>query len=409
MDKLTTRIFKGDKIIWGIIIFLSLISLLAVYSSTGSLAFKYQGGNMFYYLFRHGVILFIGFVLIIVFQNIPIVVYNRLAFLFILITIPLLFYTLLKGTSLNEASRWITLPGTGISFQTSDFAKFSLIVYLARFLARNQNFNSEKFESEFRFTMLIILLICGLILPANFSTAALLFVTTIFLLFLGKIPFKYIFRLVLVGIIITSVFVSIALIFFPQTARVTTWKKRIESYFDGTKTSSDANYQVEQAKIAIASGGLIGKGPGNSTQRNLIPHPYSDFIFAIIIEEYGFIGAVFVILAYLILFYRAGIIVRKSQTTFPAFLSVGLLLSLVLQAMVNMGVSVNIFPVTGQPLPLVSMGGTSIIFTSLSMGIILNISILNKVEEENLEKNDLNNKEKQQVSSEENINKTENL
>jgi len=177
-------------------------------------------------------------------------------------------------------------------------------------------------------------------------------------------------------------FISVALLFFPDKGRVATWKNRVETYFSGKEADDDANFQVEQAKIAIASGGFFGKGPGNSTQRNFLPHPYSDFIFAIIIEEYGFIGAFFVVFIYLVLFYRAGIIVRKSKTAFPAFLAVGLLLSLVMQAMINMGVATNVFPVTGQTLPLVSMGGTSIIFTSLSLGIILNISVLNNKESE---------------------------
>lgn len=377
MKIIAANIFKGDKIIWAMIFILSFISLLAVYSSTGTLAFKYQEGNMFYYLFRHGALLIFGFVLILIFQNIPVSLYNRYSIILIIITIPLLLYTLLKGTNLNEASRWITLPGTRISFQSSDFAKFSLVVFIAHFLAKHQNVNEHVFKKDFKYLMVIILLICALILPANFSTAALLFIISVIILFMGRVKIKYILKLIGIGTGLAVLFITFALLFFPDKGRVATWKNRFETYFNLKETDADANFQVEQAKIAIATGGFFGKGPGNSTQRNFLPHPYSDFIFAIIIEEYGFVGAFMVLFAYLVLFYRAGVIVRKSKTAFPAFLAVGLLLSLVLQAMLNMGVATSLLPVTGQTLPLVSMGGTSIIFTSLSLGIILNISVLN--------------------------------
>ncbi|HOU98892.1 MAG TPA: FtsW/RodA/SpoVE family cell cycle protein [Bacteroidales bacterium] len=382
MKIIASNIFKGDKIVWAMIFILSFISLLAVYSSTGTLAFKYQEGNMFYYLLRHGGLLFFGFVLILLFQNIPVSFYNKYSIVLIFITIPLLFFTLFKGTNLNEASRWITLPGTGISFQSSDFAKFSLVVFIAHFLAKHQNVDEQVFKRDYTYLMFIILVICALILPANFSTAALLFIISIIILFMGRVKIKYILKLIGLGSGLAVLFISVALLFFPDKGRVATWKNRVETYFSGKEADDDANFQVEQAKIAIASGGFFGKGPGNSTQRNFLPHPYSDFIFAIIIEEYGFIGAFFVVFIYLVLFYRAGIIVRKSKTAFPAFLAVGLLLSLVMQAMINMGVATNVFPVTGQTLPLVSMGGTSIIFTSLSLGIILNISVLNNKESE---------------------------
>lgn len=383
MKIIASNIFKGDKIVWAMIFILSFISLLAVYSSTGTLAFKYQEGNMFYYLLRHGGLLLFGFVLILLFQNIPVSFYNRYSIVLIFITIPLLLFTLFKGTNLNEASRWITLPGTGISFQSSDFAKFSLVVFIAHFLAKHQNVDEQVFKRDYTYLMIIILMVCALILPANFSTAALLFIISIIILFMGRVKIKYILKLIGVGTGLAVLFISIALLFFPDKGRVATWKNRVETYFNGKEADDDSNFQVEQAKIAIASGGFFGKGPGNSTQRNFLPHPYSDFIFAIIIEEYGFIGAFFVLFIYLVLFYRAGIIVRKSKTAFPAFLAVGLLLSLVMQAMINMGVATNVFPVTGQTLPLVSMGGTSIIFTSLSLGIILNISVLNNKESAN--------------------------
>jgi len=291
----------------------------------------------------------------------------------------MLLWTLVKGASLNEASRWMTLPGVGLTFQTSDFAKFVLIMFIARFLSQNQE-NIKDFKTGFRTIVIWILIICGLILPANFSTAAILFTTSLTLLFLGRVNLKYIFGLIAVGLVAITIFVLIV-INLPEEnrGRLSTWIKRIEVFLDIKKDFSieegeDGNYQVEQAKIAIVNGGIIGRGPGNSMQRNFLPHPYSDFIFAIIIEEYGLIGAVFMLLFYLILLYRAGVIVRKCNSQFAAFLAIGLTFMLVFQALMNMAVAVNLMPVTGQTLPFVSMGGTSIIFTSAAFGVILNVS-----------------------------------
>jgi cell division protein FtsW len=370
MKTVLARYFKGDMVIWGIIALLSIFSILAVYSSTGTLAFKYQDGNTLYYLLRHGFLLLVGLGIIFITHRIPFSIYMRIAQLLLIISIPLLAWTLIKGTSLNEASRWLTLPGTGLSFQTSDLAKFALIMYIARFLAKNQG-NIKDFKG-FRSIMLWILLVCILILPANFSTAAMLFATSLILLFLGRVKIKYILCVVGIGIAALGIFILIALN-LPENkqGRIGTWKNRIENFLGG---ESQENFQVEQAKIAIASGGFIGKGPGNSTQRNFLPHPYSDFIFAIVVEEYGVFGGFILILLYLILFYRAGVIVKKSTSAFAAFLSMGLAISLVFQAFINMAVAVNLFPVTGQTLPLVSMGGTSIIFTGAAFGIILSVS-----------------------------------
>lgn len=371
MRTVLARYFKGDMVIWGVIAMLSIFSILAVYSSTGTLAFKYQDGNTLYYLMRHGFLLVIGLGIIFISHRIPFSIYMRIAQLLLIISIPLLAWTLIKGTSLNEASRWLTLPGTGLSFQTSDLAKFALIMYIARFLAKNQG-NIKDFKTGFRSIMIWILLVCGLILPANFSTAVMLFATSLILLFLGRVKIKYLLSVIGIGIAAVGVFILIA-INLPENkqGRIGTWKNRIESFFGG---ESQENFQVEQSKIAIATGGFFGKGPGNSTQRNFLPHPYSDFIFAIIIEEYGFFGAFVLIFLYLILFYRAGVIVKKSTSAFAAFLSMGLAISLIFQAFINMAVAVNLFPVTGQTLPLVSMGGTSIIFTGAAFGIILSVS-----------------------------------
>lgn len=285
------------------------------------------------------------------------------------ISIPLLLFTLLFGLDLNDAKRVIPLP-FNLTFQTSDLAKLTLIMYLARLLTKKQD-NIKDFKSAFVPLMIPVLLVVFLILPANFSTAGMLFATSLVLLFIGRVNMKYIFGLIGLGTVVLIIFIFILSQLPEQNqGRLVTWKNRIENYVNGTGD----NYQTEQAKIAIASGGIFGKAPGNSTQRNFLPHPYSDFIFAIIIEEYGLLGGAFIVLLYMILLFRAVVIVTKIPQTFGAFLTIGVAFSLVFQAMINMGVAVDILPVTGQPLPLVSMGGTSIWFTSLSLGIILSVS-----------------------------------
>ena len=371
MNTVLAKLFKGDAVIWGVIATLSIFSLLAVYSSTGTLAFKYQNGNTLYYLSRHGFLLFVGIGIILITHSIPIVIYLRISKLLLFLSIPLLGWTLINGTSLNEASRWLTLPGTEISFQTSDFGKFALIMFIARFLAKNQG-NIKDFKTGFRSIMVWILVVCALIFPANFSTSVMLFVTSLILLFIGRVKITYILYFVGIAIAGVVIFILITMNLPEQKqGRINTWKNRIDFFFSG---QSEENFQVEQSKIAIASGSFLGKGPGNSSQRNFLPYPYSDFIFAIIIEEYGFIGAFIVLLLYLILIFRAGIIVKKSSSAFSVFLAMGLAISLVFQAFTNMAVVVNLIPVTGQTLPLISMGGTSIIFTSVAFGIILSIS-----------------------------------
>ena len=368
-DKLS-KYFKGDTVIWVVIFILSIFSILAVYSSTGTLAYRKMGGNTTYYFLRHTIFLIFGIGIIYLFHTISYKYYYLISKVLLYVTIPLLIFTLFKGMSLNQASRWITLPGIGLSFQTSDLAKFALIIYIARLLSSKQE-HVKDFKKAFKPVVLPIIIVCGLILPANFSTAAILFATSLILMFVGRIRLKYLFGLIGIGVVLFAVFVTIALN-SPNKGRVGTWKKRIESFNDQTK--NDGNYQTNQSKIAIVTGGLFGKGPGHSTQRNFLPHPYSDFIYAIIVEEYGFIGGFFVLLLYMILLYRAGVIIKKCERTFPAFLVIGLTFSIVFQAMINMAVAVNIFPVTGQTLPFVSMGGTSIIFTSIAIGIVLSVS-----------------------------------
>jgi cell division protein FtsW len=277
--------------------------------------------------------------------------------------------TLFSG-EVNEASRWLTLPVINISFQTSDLAKLALIMYLARLLAKKQD-HIKDLRGAFVPIVIPVVLTCGLILPANFSTAAVLFSTCLVLMFIGRLNLKYIAYMIGIGIAGLLLLFMIAKVYPEVLPRSETWLSRIESFGGG---DSKENYQVEQAKIAIATGGLVGKMPGNSIQRNVLPHPYSDFIFAIIIEEYGLIGGFFLVLLYLILLYRGVRISTRAQGSFGAFLAVGLSFSLVFQALINMAVAVNLLPVTGQPLPLVSMGGTSLWFTSFAVGIILSVS-----------------------------------
>ena len=348
---------------------LLVISLLSVYSSTGSLAYQHRSGNTFYYLFRQLKYILLGVTIIFFVHLVPYRVFSRVSIFALYLAIPLLILTIFVGTNINEATRWLEIPGTGLTIQPSDFAKIALVMYLAKILSVNQN-NIRDFKGVFGKISLAIVLTCALILPANFSTAAIVFVTAFTLMFVGRIPVKYLALFVMTGIFALSIFIGGAIL-LNKEARISTWKNRIEAYIDG----DGDNYQADQAKVAIVQGGLFGKGPGNSTQRNLLPHPYSDFIYAIIIEEYGsLVGGILVIALYLWLFFRAGLIIRRSKSTYGAFLAFGLSMGLVLQAFVNMAVAVGLVPVTGQTLPLVSMGGSSIFFTSMATGMILSVS-----------------------------------
>jgi len=361
---------RGDKVIWGVVIILSVFSILAVYSSTTTLAYRYKQGNTEYYLIKHMSILVFGFFLMYIAHKIRYVYYARISQLALIISVPLLLYTLIFGASINEASRWTTLPGVNIMFQPSDFAKLALIMFVARMLAKKQE-NIKEFNHAFIPILLPILVVCFLILPANFSTAAILFVTCAVLMFIGRVNLKYLFGMAGVGVVLLTLFIAFLYISPKSSGRLGTWQNRITNFSNG---DSEENYQVEQAKIAIAMGGVVGKLPGNSMQKNFLPNPFNDFIYAIIAEEYGLIGALIILLMYLILLYRGIIIVAKSPGNYGAFLAIGVTFSLVFQAMINMAVAVNLLPVTGQPLPLVSMGGTSIWFTSIALGIILSVS-----------------------------------
>ncbi|MEZ4806774.1 MAG: FtsW/RodA/SpoVE family cell cycle protein [Flavobacteriales bacterium] len=363
---------KGDRVIWMTALLLGVISLLAVYSSISSLAFKREGGSTMHFLFKHGLMLASGGVIMYYASKLRFSMYSRLSQLAIGAVAALLLLTLLLGSNINDASRWITIPIIGQSFQTSDLAKVVLIVYIARVIGK-QGDTEWSFRDVVMRLMVPVGVICGLILPANFSTAAILFALCLIIMFIGQVPMKWLLAIVglAVGAFMVLVMMNEALD-LNILPRVETWVKRIDSFGEA---DSDANYQVEHAKIAIASGGLMPNGPGSGTSRNWLPHPYSDMIYAFIVEEYGSIlGGVGLLLLYLILLFRAVKIAGRCERPFGSLVAVGLGMMLVLQAMINMAVAVNLVPVTGQPLPLVSMGGTSVWFTCLAIGIVLSVS-----------------------------------
>ena len=371
MQKLISNI-KGDRVIWAVVVILSLVSVLAVYSSTGTLAYRMREGHTEYYLFKQLSVLALGLVIIYVAHRVNYVIYSRLAVIFFLIVIPLLIYTLFFGSTINDASRWIKLPVINLTFQTSDMAKLALFMYVSRQLSRKQNVIKD-FKKGFLPILFPVCLICLLIMPANMSTALLLGASCLLLCFIGRVRTRHLLGFVGAGLGVVAIVVAIVLSTGVGGGRVTTWKHRLEHFTKEDKIG-DGPYQVKQAKIAIAGGGTFGKGPGNSDQRNFLPHPYSDFIFAIILEEYGMVGGCVLILCYLIFLLRSIRIFRRCPYAFGAFLCIGLSFTLVIQAFANMAVAVNLMPVTGITLPLVSMGGTSIWFTSLAIGIILSVS-----------------------------------
>jgi cell division protein FtsW len=369
MDLMFSKL-KGDRWLWIIIICLSLWSLAAVYSSVGALAYK-EGKGTEVYLIKHTLLIVGGFALMYFSHKLNYQWYAGISKILMIITIPLLLYTLLFGNNVNDASRWVTIPIINQTFQTSDLAKLALITFLARTLTRKQE-NIKNFQKSFLPIIISVVVIFALIAPANLSTALMLFGVSILLLIIGRISIKQI------AIVCFAVFGVLLLVIFLGPRRQT-YVSRVQTYLGvnneiGEVKNRDKSFQADHAKIAIATGGLFGKGPGNSTQRNVLPHPYSDFIFAIIIEEYGAVGGVVLVLLYVGLMFRCIRIVTQSPKAFGALLAAGLGFSLTLQAMANMAVAVGLGPVTGIPLPLVSMGGTSILFTSIAFGIILSVS-----------------------------------
>ncbi len=358
--------FKGDPIIWAIVILLSFFSILVVYSATGTLAYKSAKGNTELYLFRHSFLVFLSLFVMWLAHKMPYRKYALYARLFMFLSIPLLLATYLFGSSINEANRWLTIPVINQAFQPSDLAKLSLIAALAAMLAKRQN-TIKDFTGTFLPIIISIGIICALIGMANISTAVLLLLTCLLIMFIGRVPLKHLALVVMVGLLGLTIAV-----YFGQ--RKETFYSRIEAFLESRKDETKIPFQAEQSFIAIATGGISGKGPGNSEQRNSLPHPYSDFIYAIIIEEYGMIGGTTVLFLYLALLYRGMRIVANSNKAFGGLLSAGLSFALVIQALINMGVAVGLGPITGLPLPLLSMGGTSLIFTGTALGIILSVS-----------------------------------
>jgi cell division protein FtsW len=380
---------RGDKVIWTAVFLLAIVSLLVVYSSTGLLAYKMYKGNTEVYLFKQFAFIVVGLAIIYFAHQVNYTIYSGVARILFLLSIPLLLYTLFFGVRLNEGSRWIRLPIINMTFQTSDLAKLALFMYLSRLLSKKQEVIKD-FRTGFIPVITPVAIICMLIAPANLSTALLIGATSLMLLFIGRVRAKHLLLTVAVALVPVLILVGAAMIRHSANGgaiekpraeghagvfvRVNTWISRVETFMYGGLDNDENNYQTNQAKIAIARGGILGLGPGNSQQRNFLPHPYSDFIYSIIIEEYGLVGGIFIVLIYLVFLLRSIRIFRRCPFAFGAFLALGLSFTLVIQALANMAVNVNLFPVTGVTLPLVSMGGSSFLFTCLAIGIILSVA-----------------------------------
>lgn len=364
MSQLVGQISKrleGDKIIWAIVIVLSLISLLVVYSATNGLAYRTAGGDTEYFLRNHAVYIILCFGAIYLGHKVDYVYYSRISRIALIASVLLLLFAYNFGTSYHEANRWILIPYLNKTFQPSDLAKLALIVNLASMLSKRQK-TIQEFQKAIVPLLVWIGVVCTLIGLADWSSASLLFLTCLLLMFIGRVPTKYILALIAVGIMAGTVALKYG-------QRGGTVESRYQAWVTGKGT-----YQGDQAKIAIATGGLVGKGAGKSTQRRLLPNPYADFIFAIIIEEYGLLGGLAVILLYLTFLYRGMVIVQHSKRAFGGLLAAGMTFSIVVQALIHMAVVVQLLPVTGLPLPLLSMGGTSLLFTGLGIGILLSVS-----------------------------------
>ncbi|MEO1258731.1 MAG: FtsW/RodA/SpoVE family cell cycle protein [Bacteroidota bacterium] len=363
---------RGDRVIWMILAVLSMFSILAVYSSTGTLAWKIGGGNTTAYLTKHLFILGLGLFLAYVAYLTPYIRFKMLAPFLWSIAFLLLAYTLMFGVEINDARRWIRVPFINLTFQTSDFAKMALILLVAREMTKHKDYIKD-FNKAFIPIIIPTLLICGLIAPADLSTAAILFTTCLIMMFVGRVDLKYITLTIFLGIVVfAGLIVTAQLMPDLDVIRLDTWISRLDGFFNPPQGGGIS--QVDQAKIAIANGDIIGLGPGNSIQRNYLPTPYADFIYAIICEEYGLIGAFLILSLYVLLFFRTTRLVTISEKSFGAMAAVGLSLNIVIQALANMAIATNLTPVSGLTLPMVSWGGTSVLFTCLFFGIILSVS-----------------------------------
>jgi cell division protein FtsW len=373
---------KGDRTIWALVAILALFSFMPVYSASANLV-SIVGGSTLGYLIKHVVLLLMGFAIIYAVHKIPYRYFSGGSVLFLPIVFFLLIFTLAQGTTIGGAyaSRWISIPIIGVGFQTSTLAGLVLMVYTARYLAKNKDLKIIFNESLLQL-WLPVALILMLILPANFSTTAIIFSMILILAFVGGYPLKYIGYILGAGVIVLALFILTAKA-FPDAMpnRVNTWGNRIENF---SKSGGQELYQVEKAKIAIATGGVLGKGPGKSIQKNFLPQSSSDFIYAIIVEEYGLVGAILIVFVYFLLLFRIFITVKKATTIFGTLLVIGVGLPIIFQAGINMAVATNLFPVTGQTLPLISSGGTSIWMTCFALGMILSVSASKEETEETI-------------------------
>ncbi len=364
---------QGDRTIWAIVAILAIFSFMPVYSASTNLVYVVGSGSTIGYLMKHMVLLIMGFAIIYGVHKIPYRYFSGGAVIMIPVVVLLLLYTLSQGTTIGgaNASRWIRIPFVGIGFQTSTLAGLVIMVYLARYLAKNKD-KTIVFKESLWQLWLPVGVILALILPANFSTTAIIFTMVLLVSFIGGYPLKYIGYIVGVGLVFLTFFILMAKA-FPDAMpnRVQTWQNRIENF---SSADGGEDYQVEKAKTALATGGVLGQGPGKSVQKNFLPQSSSDFIYAIIVEEYGLLGAVLIVFIYFLLLFRIMVTVRKATTIFGTLLVIGVGLPIIFQAGINMAVATNILPVTGQTLPLISSGGTSIWMTCFALGMILSVS-----------------------------------
>ncbi len=377
---------KGDRAIWAVVALLALFSFLPVYSASSNLAYLYGDGNTLKFLLKHFAHLLLGFAILYGIHRIPYNYFKGLSIIALPVVVVLLLITLSQGTTIGgaNASRWIRVPFVGVTFQTSTLAAVVLMTYVARYLSRIKD-KTVTFKETLLPLWLPVFLVLGLILPANFSTTAIIFAMICVLMFIGGYPLKYLGVILMAGVIALGVFYGFAKVagIDSLSLKVQTWENRIKNFVDNEDTEAD--YQIEKAKIAIASGGLTGLGPGKSIQKNFLPQSSSDFIYAIIVEEFGMAGGLFLLLLYLLLLFRLVIVVHKSTSLFGKLLVIGVGLPIIFQALINMGVAVELFPVTGQTLPLISSGGTSIWMTCLAMGMVLSVSAKREVQVKNTE------------------------
>ena len=387
MNKFLINI-KGDKPLWVVFILLASFSFLPVYSSASNLAYLYGDGNTFSYLFKHFIHLSLGFFLMYMVHKIPYRYFRGISILMIPVILVLLAYTIFQPSiseSMTNSNRWIRIPIVGFGFQPSTLASIIILIYVARYLSKIKD-KLITFSQSILPLWVPVFLTISLILPANFSTSAILFSMVMLLCFLGGYPLNYLMGILFSAVILFSIFILSVKVYpdlFPN--RVDTWKSRVENFVDSKETKS--NYQIEKAKIAIATGGIRGLGPGKSVQKNFLPQSSSDFIYAIIVEEYGLIGGLTLLLLYLWFLFRVIIISNKSKSVFGSLLAIALGIPIVFQALVNMAVAVQLFPVTGQPLPLISSGGTSIWMTCLAIGIIQSVRIGSEINEDEIDEN----------------------